>query len=169
MSLRDSGGRGLAVASEAAEAAQCSGGWDGAETHRVPEDTRLKETLRIRLASLPAAGAARDSRFPSQPTRKRRNSQRPCALAVRQTLPLPAPCSAPDTRVPWSAKFSSFSASSRQVFWGAVLPEGPGVVWALAASSGVRAEVGKPGNKSPCAGGASLGDCASGCAHLDLG
>lgn len=77
LSLRDSGGRGLAVAGEAAEAAQCSGGWDGAETHRVPEDTRLKETLRIRLASLTAAGATRDSGFPSQPTRKRRNSQRP--------------------------------------------------------------------------------------------
>lgn len=77
LSLRDSGGRGLAVACEAAEAAQCSGGWDGAETLLVPEDTQLKETLRIRFASLPAAGATRDSRFPSQPTRKRRNSQRP--------------------------------------------------------------------------------------------
>lgn len=77
LSLRGSGGRGLAVAGEAAEAAQCSGCWDGAEEHRVPEDTQLKETLRIRLASLPAAGAAQDSRFPSQPIRKRRNSQCP--------------------------------------------------------------------------------------------
>lgn len=65
------------MAGTAEEAAQGSGGWDGAEAHWVPKNTQLTEWLRVLLASSPAAQAAQDSQFPSQPTGQRRNPQRP--------------------------------------------------------------------------------------------
>lgn len=149
-----------------------SGGWDGAEARRAPEDAQLTEPRRVRLSSprrpsrprlpLPAAASPADEEPPA-----------PRALRQsRQTLPPPASGSASSTRVPWAARLSSLSASSQQVFWGAILPEGPGAVWTPAASAGAGAEAGRPGSKSPRAGGqsgASLRGCAKVCAHLFLG
>lgn len=54
----------MAAAVAAAEAAPGSGGWDGAEARRAPEDEQLTEPRGARLAS-PAA--ARAARLPPQP------------------------------------------------------------------------------------------------------
>ena len=100
------------------------GGWDGAEARRSPEYKQLTETRGARLASPTAARAARS---PGSHRSQRTEKELPALWALgqsRQTLPLPAPGSAPNPRVPWSTRLSSLSASSRQVFWGADLAEG---------------------------------------------
>lgn len=97
------------------------GGWDGAEARRAPEYKQLTEPRGARLASPTAA------RSPGSHRSQRTEEELPALWALgqsRQTLPLPAPGSAPSTRVPWSTRLSSLSASSRQVFWGANLAEG---------------------------------------------
>lgn len=67
----------MAEAGAAAGAAPGSGGWDGADARRAPEDRQLTEPCRDRLASPPATRAARDTRFPPQPAGQRRNRPRP--------------------------------------------------------------------------------------------
>lgn len=71
------GGRSLAETGAAAGAAPGSGGWDGADARRAPEDTQLTEPRRDRLASPRATRAARDTRFPPHPAGQRRNLPRP--------------------------------------------------------------------------------------------
>lgn len=171
-SPRGPGGRGLSAAGAVAEAAPVGRlGWsrsapgaggraaDGAAPR--PPRFPARRPSRPRLP-LPAAASPADEEPPA-----------PRALRQsRQTLPPPASGSASSTRVPWAARLSSLSASSQQVFWGAILPEGPGAVWTPAASAGAGAEAGRPGSKSPRAGGqsgASLRGCAKVCAHLFLG
>lgn len=111
------------------------------------------------LASPSASGSSRASRLPPQPAGWAEEEQsEPRALGQSgQTLPLPAPEWAPSTRIPWSPILCSLSASSLQVLWGAVLPEGPGVEWAPATSAGVGAEAERLGIKCPRLGGQSGG------------
>ena len=126
-SPRGPGGRGLAAAVAAAEAAPGSGGWDGAEARRAPEDEQLTEPRGTRLAS-PAV--ARAARLPPQPAgrreaaRARGRSVSPGKLSRR---PLRA-----RHRIP---RYHGLQDPLRSLhlhgryFWALSLAEGSGAVW----------------------------------------